>query len=289
MTFRELEYLVAVADHGHFGRAARHCHASQSALSLQLQKMEAQLGTQLVERTNRRVVITPTGAAIVDRARHILQSRQELLDDAAIEAGQMPKQVTVGMIPTIAPYRIGKVLATMKKAHPHTSVRIVEDITANLIQAVCRGEVDAAILATAVTDSLLEETALHEDEMLLTLATTHRLANQKEVSPRDIADDPLLLLKDGNCLSDQVVSFCTLKRGPTERHSIAASIETLKALIRAGQGVTLIPRMAMEAYGKDPSLRYVRLNPSPSRLIRIVTRKTSRLGRLLVKALAKTK
>jgi LysR family hydrogen peroxide-inducible transcriptional activator len=249
--------------------------------------MEAELGAQLVERTNRRVVITATGAAIVQRARHLLQGRQELMDEAAIEAGQMPRQITLGMIPTIAPYRIGKVLETMKRAHPDTSVRIVEDITANLVQAVSRGEVDAAILATAETDSLLEEKPLHEDEMLLVIAASHRLAHQKEVSPRDIADDPLLLLKDGNCLSDQVVSFCTLKRGPTERHSIAASIETLKALVRAGQGVTLIPRMAIEAHGKDPTLRYVRLHPSPSRLIRIVTRKTSRLGRLLVKALSK--
>ena len=104
MNFRDLEYLVAVADLGHFGQAAAHCHVSQSALSLQLQKLEVELGVQLIERTSRRVVVSASGRVLVERARAILQSRQEMLDDAALELGRMPATVTLGMIPTIAPY-----------------------------------------------------------------------------------------------------------------------------------------------------------------------------------------
>lgn len=286
MTFRDLEYLIAVADHGHFGQAAKSCHITQSTLSLQLQKLEAELGVQLVERTNRRVVITATGSALVERARHILRSRQELLDDAALESGHMPREITLGMIPTIAPYRIGRVLAAMKKAYPSTLVRVVEDVTQNLVQSVARGELDAVIIATATQDSLLEETPLHEDEMLLAISATHPLAKKRVLAPHDVAGEPLLLLKDGHCLRDQALNFCTAQRGPTNHHSSATSIETLKALIRAGQGVTLIPRMAIEGTAPDATLRFVRLDPVPTRQIRIITRKTSRLGRLIVAALA---
>ncbi len=148
MNFRDLEYLVAVADLGHFGQAAAHCHVSQSALSLQLQKLEAELGVQLIERTSRRVVVAPAGRPLVERARGILRSRQELLDDAALEVGQMPATITLGLIPTIAPYQIGPVLKAMKRTYPGTTLRIVEDITQNLVQGTARGELDAAIIAT---------------------------------------------------------------------------------------------------------------------------------------------
>lgn len=285
MTFRDLEYLVAVADLGHFGRAAARCHASQSALSLQLQKLEAGLGVQLVERTNRRVVITPTGLALVARARHLLQGRQELLDEAALDAGQAPREVTVGMIPTIAPYQLGGMLAAMRAAHPDTIVRVVEDVTSALVQSVARGELDAAILATPVDDTLLEETPLMEDEMLLAVAAGHSLARRKVATPQDLAREKLLLLRDGHCLRDQALSFCAALGGMPAHHSVATSIETLKALIRAGQGVTLMPRMAVREGTSCEGLAYVPVRPAPKRLIRIVTRRTSRLGRLLAAAL----
>ena len=127
MTFRDLEYFVAVVDLGHFGRAAAHCHASQSALSLQLKKLETELGVQLIERTNRRVVVSPSGLALAERARELLHSRQEFLDEAALEIGQMPGTITLGMIPTIAPYQIGPVFKAMKQMYPGTTLRIVED------------------------------------------------------------------------------------------------------------------------------------------------------------------
>lgn len=285
MNFRDLEYLVAVADLGHFGQAAARCHVSQSALSLQLQKLEAELGVQLIERTSRRVVVAPAGHALVERARGILQARQEMFDDAAVEGGQMPSTITLGLIPTIAPYQIGPILNAMKLAYPGTTLRIVEDITGNLVQGTARGEIDAAIIATDTNDSLIAEAELSQDELLLAVARTHPLAKQAQVEPEQLRNETLLLLKDGHCLSDQAVSFCKANRVRAAPVSIAASIDTLKAMICAGMGVTLIPRMAVDTSHPDKCLVFLPLKPAPSRCIRVITRKTSRLGPLLAAAL----
>jgi len=285
MNFRDLEYLVAVADLGHFGQAAAHCHVSQSALSLQLKKLEAELGVQLIERTSRRVVVAPAGRPLVERARGILQARQEFLDDAALEVGQMPATITLGLIPTIAPYRIGPVLKAMKEAYPGTTLRIVEDITQNLVQATARGELDAVIIATDTHDSLIAETELGRDELLLAVAHSHPLARQSVVRPSQFQGETMLLLKDGHCLSDQAVSFCNANSAGAAPVSIAASIDTLKAMICAGMGVTLIPRMAVASAPPDKDLVLLPLKPAPSRTIRVITRKTSRLGPLLAAAL----
>ena len=285
MNFRDLEYLVAVADLGHFGQAAAHCHVSQSALSLQLQKLEAELGVQLIERTSRRVVVAPAGRQLVERARGILRARQELLDDAAVEAGQMPATITLGLIPTIAPYQIGPVLQAMKQSHPGTTLRIVEDITRNLVQATARGELDAAIIATDAEDSLIAETELGHDELLLAVARTHPLAKKAPVKHKQLQGETMLLLKDGHCLSEQATSFCTANNVGAATISIAASIDTLKAMIRAGMGVTLIPRMAVASAPPAKGLVFLSLHPAPSRIIRVITRKTSRLGPLIATAL----
>lgn len=285
MNFRDLEYLVAVADLGHFGQAAERCHVSQSALSLQLQKLEAQLGVQLIERTSRRVVVAPAGQVFVERARTILQARQEFLDAAALEGGQMPATITLGLIPTIAPYRIGPMLAAMKQKYPGTTLRIVEDITQNLVLATTRGELDAAVIATDTADSLIAETPLGEDELLLAVSRSHPLAKQAQVEPKQFRGETMLMLKDGHCLNDQAVSFCSANRVGIRSVSVAASIESLKSMISAGMGVTLIPRMAVDAVPPDECLAYLPLKPTPSRIIRVITRKTSRLGPLLADAL----
>lgn len=285
MNFRDLEYLVAVAELGHFGQAAARCHVSQSALSLQLQKLEAELGVQLIERTSRRVVVSPSGRPLVERARSILQARQELLDDAAVEVGQMPATITLGLIPTIAPYMLGPILNSMKTTYPATTLRIVEDVTQNLVQATARGELDAAIIATVTNDSLIAETELSHDELLLAIARKHPLAKRGIVAPKELDNETMLLLKDGHCLSDQAISFCNANSAAISAVSIAASIDTLKAMVAAGMGITLIPCMAVEASRPDKCLIFLPLKPAPSRTIRVITRKTSRLGPLLAAAL----
>lgn len=278
MNFRDLEYLAAVADCAHFGKAAQRCHVSQSALSLQLQKLERELGVQVFERTSRRVVITPAGLDLLAKVREILRARQELIEDAKQGAGGLPKVVRIGLIPTVAPYVLARILGKFQKAHPETEVRVAEDLTSALAGELSAGHLDAAVLATPVPDGLLEEVPLLEERLLLAVPKKHRLARRAVVGPPDIAAERLLMLRDGHCLRGQIVDFCTASgvdiRAATS--SVAASIQTLCALVRAGSGVTLVPEMAVDA-GVTAGLAVLRVEPSPTRTIRAVFRKTSRI------------
>lgn len=282
MNFRDLEYLAAVADCAHFGKAAQQCHVSQSALSLQLQKLERELGVQVFERTSRRVVITPAGLDLLAKVREILRARQELIEDAKQGAGGLPKVVRIGLIPTIAPYVLPRLLEEFRKRHPQTEVRIVEDLTSALVGELSNGHLDGAVLATPVLDSLLEEIPLREECLLLAVPKKHRLARRPSVEPADVAAESLLMLRDGHCLRGQIVDFCTASGVDVKSAtaSMAASIQTLCALVRAGSGVTLVPEMAVDA-GVTSGLTLLTVKPSPSRKIRAVFRKTSRIRHTL--------
>jgi LysR family hydrogen peroxide-inducible transcriptional activator len=286
MTFREMEYFVAVAETGHFGRAAERCHASQSALSLQLQKLEAELGVQLIERTNRRVVVTPIGRTLVEKAKTLLQLRQEFLEEAGLEQGPLPRRYRIGFIPTVAPYLLPAVVSALAQQGPGITAQYQEDLTQNLIPRVAQGELDAALVATPVTDSLLEETPLWEDPLRLVVPAGHRLAGRKWVKLADFAEETLLLLQDGHCLSEQSVAVCRAQSGPGQHQALATSIELLRLLVRTGQGVALIPELALNASAMDPGLRSLSVQPCPHRQLRIVTRKTSRMGRQLARLLS---
>lgn len=287
MNFRDLEYLVAVAELSHFGRAAERCHVSQSALSLQLQKLERDIGVQLLERTSRSVVVTEAGRETVERARELLQQRQELLDAARHFEGGLPPDVRLGAIPTVAPYLFEKLSLALSQAHPATRVHFDEQVTEQLTKSVVRGDLDAGILATPVTDTLLDELDLFEEAFLLAVPTRHSLVTRatKAIQPDRIADEPLLLLKDTHCLREQVLGFCTAHSITGHRQSIASSIETLLSLVRANAGVTLVPEMATGA-GKAPKgLRFLPITPPPTRRIRVIFRKTSRVGRHFAESL----
>ncbi len=250
MTFRDLEYLVAVADHGHFGRAAESCHATQSTLSLQLQKLEAELGVQLVERTNRRVVVTPTGQLLVERARQILRSRQELLDDAAIESGQMPREITLGMIPTIAPFLLPRALPLLRSRFPDLRLYLKEDLTQRLIAALKSGHLDAALIALPFDLSGLDCAHVSDDEILAALPAGHRLAAQDRTRPSELEEGDLILLEDGHCLRDHALAACGLRpprAGDTSMTFAATSLPTLVQMVGSGLGVTFLPSMAVAA------------------------------------------
>jgi LysR family transcriptional regulator, hydrogen peroxide-inducible genes activator len=286
MNFRDLEYLVAVADHGHFGEAAKHCGATQSTLSLQLQKLEAELGTQVIERTNRRIVITQTGQALVEKARRVLQAKQELMDEVSLNDGSMPAELTLGLIPTIAPYLTGSIYQAMQQAYPETRLHLVEDITANLERAVAQGEIDAAITATDCADTLIHETPLMEDELLMAVPADYAVKSAARRLPTNkLQVDRLIILKDGHCLRDQVMGFCTAQGLGKQHESLATSIPTLLELVRYGQGITLIPSLAANVLGEVEGVKLIKLDPKPHRQIRLITRKTSRRGHALAKLL----
>ncbi len=287
MNFRDLEYLVAVARLSHFGKAAEACNVSQSALSLQLQKLEREVGVQLLERTNRRVVVTEAGKEVVRRARELLLGKQELMDAARLFEGSLPDSVRIGAIPTIAPFLFSELYADLKKKFPATTPRFDEEVTERLEKAIGSGEIDVGILATPITDTLLDEIALFDEPFLLAVPSKHRLTKKTSpITPEDLTSDQLLLLKDTHCLKDQVIQFCATHRVVSGSHqSAASSISTLLALVRSNLGISLIPRMATGKFTNLTGISCLPVTPPPSRRIRIVFRKTSQVGRRLAEAL----
>jgi LysR family transcriptional regulator, hydrogen peroxide-inducible genes activator len=284
MNFRDLEYLSAVARLVHFTKAAEECHVSQSALSLQLQKLERELGAQLLERTNRRVILTEAGKEAVRRARELLQGRQELLDSVRHFSGELPSTVTIGAIPTIAPFLFADLQARFCRRFPATTPRFDEQVTEQLVASVAGGELEAGILATPVEDTLLDAIELFEEPFLLAVPMRHALSKKNEVEPRDLASDELLLLKDAHCLREQVMDFCKTHHVSGSQQSAATTIATLLALVRSNGGITLIPKMA-GAGVKLPGLRCLPVKPPPTRRVRVIFRKTSRVGRRLAEAI----
>ena len=287
MNFRDLEYLVAVARLSHFGRAAEQCNVSQSALSIQLQKLEGEMGVQLLERTSRSVVVTQIGKEVVRRAQELLQQKQEMIDTACNPDGSLPALARIGAIPTIAPYMLGEIQIAFRKSYPATTLNFDELVTERLTLAIVRGELDVGILATPVKDTLLGEIKLLEESFHLAVPARHSLSKNKTISPEQIsADERLLLLKDSHCLREQVIGFCSNHRVPGIRQSVATSIETLLSFVRAGVGITLIPEMAIPSNGKLPGVRFLPVSPPPLRCIRVIFRKTSQTGQLLAKSIA---
>lgn len=287
MNFRDLEYLVAVANFSHFGKAAEHCHVSQSALSLQLQKLEREVGTQLLERTSRSVVVTAAGMEAVMRAREMLQQKQELIDAARHFGGEFPETARIGAIPTIAPYFLVRLQREFNQTHSETILHFNELVTQDLTAAVVHGELEAGIFATPITDTLLDEIGLFEEPFLLAVPSRHPLAKRNKVQPADINTASLLLLKDTHCLREQVVGFCSAHGVGERRLTVASSIETLLAFVRAGTGITLVPKMAMDTIKRMPGIRCLPIEPTPSRKLRVVYRKTSQIGRRLAEAIAR--
>lgn len=285
MNFRDLEYLVAVAGFSHFGKAAEYCHVSQSALSIQLQKLERELGTQLLERTSRSVVVTEAGAEAVRRARELLQQKQELIDAARHFGGGLPETARIGAIPTIAPYFLVRLQRKFNRMHSDTTLRFNEMVTQDLTAAVVRGELEVGVFATPITDTLLDEIELFEEPFLLAVPTRHPLAKRKKVRPADINTASLLLLKDTHCLREQVIGFCSAHGVGEQHQTVASSIETLLAFVRAGTGVTLVPDMAMDVIKRMSGIRCLPIEPPPSRKVRVVYRKTSQIGRRLAEAI----
>lgn len=260
MNTRDLEYLVAVAEELHFGRAAERCHASQPALSGQLRKLEARLGVQVFERTKRHVRLTAIGARIVAQAREVLRQVEALEAIAAAHQGPFVGPCALGMPPTIGPYLTPLLLPAVKHYLPDLRLDLVEDFTDHLEQQLADGDLDMAILATRPTRALLTEIVLYDEPFWVALPNAHALAQQDTVDVTEIAPRELLLLSDGHCLRDQIYAACKLDRrrrtaGATDTATDAdadrgprtqkTSLSTILSLVGAGDGLTLVPAMSL--------------------------------------------
>jgi LysR family hydrogen peroxide-inducible transcriptional activator len=285
LTLRQLRYFDALTRHGHFGRAAEACAISQPALSMQIKEMERALGGLLLERSARQVALTRFGEEITERVRDILRSVDELGDFARASRDRLAGRLRIGMIPTIAPYLLPKIIGNLSRLHPELDIQVRETLTPRLIQELSEGRLDTAILALPVSEPSLTEAALFSENFLL--VRPRKDEGTPVPSRESLREMRLLLLEEGHCFRDQALSFCKPQSsGPREasREMLDAnSLSTLVQMVSAGIGVTLIPEMAVAVETRSAAVSVTRFkNPQPSRTIGMVWRKTSPLARQLL-------
>jgi LysR family hydrogen peroxide-inducible transcriptional activator len=276
MTLRELRYLVALADHGHFGRAAEACHVSQPTLSTQLRKLEEYLGATLFERTNKALHITPIGEQIVAKARRVLAEADSIVELARRKAGPLSGPINLGVIPTLSPYLLPWLLPALKDAFPELRLIVHEDLTDHLLERLKAHRIDAALLALPIDENELEALPLFDEPFFFACPPGHPLARAKAIKTSDLQKEHLLLLTDGHCLRDQALAACGFDEAPAEDEGTdfrATSLETIRQMVAAGMGCTLLPAMALGS-GQDHHLEIRPLAGEASRRIGLVWRKT---------------
>ena len=247
MNLRDLQYVLAVAEHGHFSRAAEACAVSQPTLSGQIRKLEDELGLQLFERDGRRVRSSPAAEAVIACARRAVAAADDLVRTA--HAGRDPLRGTlrIGIISTLAPYLLPHLLPAAQERFPAMPLAITEGLTERLVAGLHAGDLDAAIVATDHTGDGLASLALFDEPLWVLVSGGHPLAARAAIAPDDIDPAELLLLTDGHCLRDQALTLCTQafdsRRGKSDVR--ATSLETLRNLVGAGYGVTVLPELAL--------------------------------------------
>ena len=245
-TLKQLRHLVALAEHRHFGKAAGACFVTQSTLSASLKELEEVLQAPLVDRTNRRVALTPLGEATVERARRLLDAAQEIVLAAQSERAPLTGTIRLGVIPTIGPFLLPRILPALREAWPSLKLYLQEDQTAPLLEDLHAGRLDAILLALPYDCGNVENALLFKDDFRLAVRQDSPLARKKPVATRAIEAETLLLLKDGHCLRDHALSACRIgKRAHVDAFE-ATSLHTLVQMVDNGLGVTLLPRLALD-------------------------------------------
>jgi LysR family transcriptional regulator, hydrogen peroxide-inducible genes activator len=280
MTLRELRYLVALADHAHFGRAAEECCVSQSTLSTQIKKLEGYLGSILIERNARSFSLTPIGQDIVAKARRIVSQVDDLHTTARTALGPLVGPLSLGVIPTLAPYFLPWLVPLVKRKYQRLQLVVHEDLTQHLVQRLRNFEIDAALLALPLDGEDFEELALFDEPFWLACPPGHSLAELKTVAQADLRGIPLLLLADGHCLRGQALAACGRLGDNDDADEViddfrAVSLETICQLVAAGFGCTLLPALAaLPPQRPQPSFVIRPLqSPNDSRRIGLVWRR----------------
>lgn len=277
VSLRALGYLVALAEARHFGKAAERCFVSQPTLSAQVKKLEEQLGVQLVERGQRHARLTAIGERIVERARRVLDEAREIEELARNHQDPLAGELRLGLIPTVGPYLLPHVAGPVHARFPKLRLLLVEHQTHRLVRLLKEGELDVAILALPVPGERLVTRVLYEESFLVALPADHPLARRRELEVADLAGEELLLLDEGHCLRDQALEVCQLADVREATDFRATSLETLRQMVGAGVGITLLPRLAVTPPAVSPQglvLKPFR-QPSPSRSIAAAWRRGS--------------
>lgn len=246
MNLRDFEYIVAVAELGHFGKAADACHVSQPTLSGQIRKLEEHLGVAIFERTKRMVAVTPAGASIIERAKASLAAAAAIEEIAAAMKNPLSGPFRLGVIPTIAPYLMPALIPALARAVPSIELSVAENFTHDLEARLAAGDLDAAVIASEPEAPRLNSIPLYDEPFWIALPRGHRLSAREEIDLADLEEERLLLLSHGHCLRDQVLSFYPAIRNDAARvNTEETSLTTILALVGGGFGITLVPAMSL--------------------------------------------
>ena len=256
MNLRALEYLCALEKHGSFVAASEACRVSQPALSIQIKKLEDELGATLLERQPKRFLFTPAGEAVLARAHLILQTAEEIPRLAEAAADPYAGQLAIGAFPTLAPYYFPLIIDHLVDAYPNLCFHLVEEKTHILIERLHAGALDAALLAVPVEDDGLEHGVIFSEPFFLGISPKHAWGSRKSVAPSELAGQPLLLLEEGHCLRGQALDYCSQTGVSDVLNFRASSMETLLQMIAMNRAVSFVPECVAR---RHPDLHYLKL------------------------------
>jgi LysR family hydrogen peroxide-inducible transcriptional activator len=286
MEMHQLRYVVAVARTGNFSRAAEHCHVSQPSLSQQILKLEAELGERLFDRMKRMAGLTPYGETFLPHAVKILEEAEAAKREATDAKSLLRGTLAVGVLPTIAPYVMPPVLLAFAKKFPGVETVVHEDTTGQLLKQALACEIDFALVSRPIDEPRLELHDLFAEELKLALPPRHPLSRKRFIRLADLQKEPLIVMKAGHCLGDQVLGFCEQRNFRPKISFRGAQLETIQALVCAGAGISLVPAMAAQGDRKgSPEYRSLAA-PKPERKIVAAWPKQRSPGRAAAEFLA---
>lgn len=276
VSLKQLRYFDAVARSGHFGKAAEHCSVTQPALSMQVQELEKSLGMQLLERGRNGVMLTEGGKEVAQRAARVLADVRDIVDFAHGQGNVLSGPLRFGVIPSVAPYILPRLLPMIREEFPDLDLHIRESQTQSLVDELLEGQLDLLLLALPVEHTDIETIRLFDDRFLLAMATSHRMSNHVRATPDLLEGDRLLLLEEGHCMRDQALAFCNLRRIENINTFGASSLSTLVQMVANGLGMTLLPEIAVPLETRHGDIHLMRFaDPEPQRVIGLAWRRSS--------------
>lgn len=283
MTLTQLEYVVAVDTHRHFGIAAEHCFVTQPTLSMQIQKLEDELGIRIFDRSRQPVMPTDIGVHIISKARIVLREADQIRQVIHEQQDTMSGEIRIGIIPTLAPYLLPSLFKHMRDTFPNVELIIKEAITEDVVLELKNNRLDCGIVVTPLEDASIAEDPLFYEELFLYVSKNNPLFSQKSINTRDINPDQLWLLEEGHCFRSQILNLCDLRKSADFQFKYeTGNIDTLKRMVEKSDGMTILPELAVREFTK-PEMRLIKTfkRPVPVREVSLVMHRDHLKTRLI--------
>lgn len=269
MNIRDLKYVIEVAKHRNFTKAARAAFVSQAGLSIQVKKLEEEIGVQIFERDNNEFLITPAGQEILEKAKNILSEVEDMKQIARAAKDEFAGEFRIGAFPTLAPYYFPDIAGKISKKFKDLKLFLVEEKTEKLVEMLKNGEIDAAFLAEPLESEIFDKRFIFEENFLLAVPKESEFSCRKRIEFDELSGVEMMLLEDGHCLRDQALGICEIAKISENKDYRASSLETLRQMVKIGAGMTLIPEIAAI---KDRNISYVKIQNAPKRRISLFSR-----------------